>query len=148
MAAPDMTGLLQAIDDYASKLADAAAAELIDLARADAPVSTPSMTNFHSGRLRDSLGVLASTDTTPSFVRTVGSELPYAGFTDTIDTAPHLIAAKNAPFLRFYWENGPGGAGIYHFRFVNHPGTRGQHWFTEKLPDRWAATLEANAGSV
>ena len=46
-------------------------------------------------------------------------------------TKPHKIPtggsaemmAKGYP-LRFYWEKGPAGPGIYHFWSVNHPGTQ------------------------
>jgi hypothetical protein len=41
-----------------------------------------------------------------------------------LGTKPHLIAAKNASVLSFYWMNGPGGPGQYYFRSVQHPGTK------------------------
>jgi len=39
-------------------------------------------------------------------------------------TKAHIIRAKHAKALRFYWANGPHGAGMYSFRAVHHPGTK------------------------
>lgn len=46
----------------------------------------------------------------------------YMLFTIPPGTRPHLIRAKRAKALRFYWEKGPRGPGIYFFRKVMHPG--------------------------
>ena len=46
----------------------------------------------------------------------------YMLFTVPPGTRPHLIRAKRAKALRFYWEKGPRGPGIYFFRQVMHPG--------------------------
>lgn len=35
-------------------------------------------------------------------------------------TAAHLISGSP---LRFFWERGPKGAGVYHYQSVQHPGT-------------------------
>lgn len=39
-------------------------------------------------------------------------------------TKRHQITVKNAKSLRFFWANGPRGAGIYYFISVMHPGTK------------------------
>lgn len=39
-------------------------------------------------------------------------------------TRPHTIRARNALALRFEWNRGPRGAGVYFFKWVKHPGTK------------------------
>lgn len=46
-------------------------------------------------------------------------------------TKPHIIAARNAKNLRFYWDKGPRGAGIYFYPYVHHPGTKPNDFFSE-----------------
>ncbi len=43
------------------------------------------------------------------------------------DTEPHSIEAVRAKSLRFFWGAGPAGPGVYFFRKVQHPGTKGAH---------------------
>jgi len=61
----------------------------------------------------------------------------------TKGTSPHEIPtggaaaqlAKGYP-LSFYWENGPNGAGLYHFWSVQHPGTAANP-FPDRALHRW-----------
>ena len=48
-------------------------------------------------------------------------------------TKPHTISAVNANVLAFFWPNGPQGAKMYFFRSVNHPGYKGNKFFTDNL---------------
>lgn len=38
-------------------------------------------------------------------------------------TKPHPIVAKPGKTLRFFWDHGPRGPGIYYYKSVMHPGT-------------------------
>jgi len=49
--------------------------------------------------------------------------------------------AKGYP-LRFYWENGPGGPGIYYFWSVMHPGTQPDN-FIQRAMDAEMPTIRA-----
>jgi len=146
--AVDVSDLKQAIEDYAVGLADRAAALVVDKAKAAAPVSTPSPTNNHSGQLRDSLDVLESfesaTGTGVVAVRAVGSLLNYAQFTDEVDTAPHQIYPLGTHHLRFWWDRGPAGAGVYYMPHVNHPGTTGKRWFASSAEAWWLDALQSS----
>jgi hypothetical protein len=51
-------------------------------------------------------------------------------------TPPHLIRAQNGRFLRFFWQAGPRGPGLYFFRKVNHPGTK-PNPFTDRANERF-----------
>jgi hypothetical protein len=48
----------------------------------------------------------------------------YLLYTVPPGTRPHEIRARKAKALRFYWEKGPRGPGIYFFARVHHPGYR------------------------
>lgn len=144
----DVSTLIDDIERYAAAVADAAALIVLADCKAAAPVSEPTPTNFTSGQLRDSLALADSADISPVFARSVVSPLDYAQYTDTVDTMPHEIRARNAPVLRFWWDRGPAGPGIYHYLRVLHPGTRGQHWFTEPMPARWDDALDTVKDAV
>lgn len=47
-------------------------------------------------------------------------EVPYAGFVRW-GTRPHVIRARRAPALRFYWDK---VGRVVFFKSVNHPGTK------------------------
>ena len=64
-----------------------------------------------------------------NFVFECRADAEHASYTEE-DTRPHIIRAKRASVLRFYW---PVKGGIVHFPQVNHPGTKGQHWFRNTL---------------
>jgi len=79
-------------------------------------------------------GIAYRTDNRGNITRgTVFVGGPHAWLTDIIikGSKPHVIPTGGAPAqiakgypLRFYWENGPTGPGIYRFWKVNHPGTK------------------------
>lgn len=48
-------------------------------------------------------------------------------------TKPHVIKAKNKPYLVFFWANGPTGAHVYRMKQVNHPGYAGNRFLTDNL---------------
>lgn len=62
-------------------------------------------------------------------------------------TRPHIIRAKNASFLRFYWARGPRGAGIYFFRSVNHPGTK-KNPYIGRAYRRWIPGARADLKAI
>lgn len=51
-------------------------------------------------------------------------------------TRAHPIVAKRGKTLRFYWDKGPRGAGMYYYFKVNHPGTRPNKFIGRALR-RW-----------
>lgn len=73
--------------------------------------------------------ILVVADTTPcSPTRTSYSYWVHEG------TEPHVIRAKNAKVLAFFWHDGPDGPGVYFFREVHHPGTAPCRFLTDNLP--------------
>ena len=92
-------------------------------------------------RLKDTLDVKAGVDNV-----TIAYLAEHASFTDE-GTAPHRIDGN--PLLSFYWADGPNGPGTYVFRFVNHPGTEGTHWWTGTMTDdNWQNALDQAAENV
>lgn len=74
------------------------------------------------------LSLRVVSDTTPcSPSRTAYSLFVHEG------TLPHVIKAKNGGVLRFFWEAGPKGPGVYFFRSIQHPGTQPNHFLTDNL---------------
>lgn len=51
-------------------------------------------------------------------------------------TVAHAIPKVGGKILRFFWQNGPKGAGIYYFRSVWHPGTK-PNKFMGRAYRRW-----------
>jgi len=51
-------------------------------------------------------------------------------------TKAHVIPARRAPALRFWWDKGPRGPDIYYFKSVNHPGTK-PNKFISRAYRRW-----------
>lgn len=66
---------------------------------------------------------------------TVAFDADYASYTDE-GVAPHTISPRNARSLRFFWADGPQGAGTYHFDSVEHPGIEATNWFSDPT-DNW-----------
>ncbi len=58
-----------------------------------------------------------------------GSDVDYTLYVDQ-GTAPHVIKAKNAPYLVFFW---PKVGRIVHFKSVNHPGNRAYRFLERGL---------------
>lgn len=83
--------------------------------------------------------------TTHMLIRTRGGMLvrvrnptKYAGWIER-GTKPHVIRARRAPSLAFYWPRV--GSWVYPLK-VNHPGTR-PYWFLRTAVTEAAATLDA-----
>lgn len=73
----------------------------------------------------------------------IGFEAPQADYTD-LGTPPHPIFPSNASALRFFWEDGPDGPGMYTFDSVNHPGQAATGWFTDSL-EEWDDFVQSAA---
>jgi HK97 gp10 family phage protein len=88
-------------------------ADVVSEARAIVPVDT--------GRLRDSIKA-EPVKTTGIFHMTSGvvATAPYARYVHE-GTRPHIIRARNAKALHFYWDK---VGGEVFFKSVNHPGTK------------------------
>ena len=59
--------------------------------------------------------------------------ISYALFVEE-GTKPHEIKAKGDGVLAFHWDHGPNGPGLYFFKSVQHPGTKGVHFMRDALP--------------
>lgn len=71
---------------------------------------------------------------------TIVAEAPVVQAATTNDGArPHIIRPRRAKMLSFYWPKV--GARVA-FRFVNHPGNRGTHWW-DKVLDRRSSIIGA-----
>lgn len=137
-----MSGMERAIRDEAARIVRAAGEIVLADVKDSCPVGQDTPTRRTApGGLRDSFEIVEIDDTGDVYSLTIGSDVDYASFTDEQDTAPHLIFASATTVLRFWWDNGPGGPGIYNLRFVRHPGTHGQHWFASKNQARWDHAL-------
>ncbi len=102
------------------------ARRLVGLARDEAPSK--------SGRFRRSIGYRTFDDGKDvGFV--VYAKEPLASYIQK-GTKRHPIVAKSSKVLRFWWEEGPEGPGIYFFTRVNHPGTKANR-FMGRAVRRW-----------
>lgn len=105
---------------------------LLDAARQEAPVKT--------GLLRSKLRVEPFRMTGPNKgeggVGVSKEDVPYAGYVRW-GTRPHVIRARNAKYLRFYW---PRVGRVVFFKKVNHPGTK-PNYFLERALNRVAREL-------
>jgi hypothetical protein len=63
---------------------------------------------------------------------TIGAYQPYAIYVHN-GTKPHIIKAKNKPYLVFFWPNGPTGAHVYKMKQVTHLGYKGNKFLTDNL---------------
>lgn len=130
-----ITGLDDFVLQLGKQILDAAAQAILDDMVRDAPVDT--------GELRDS--AYGPTDIGDLAV-VVGFTAPQADFTD-LGTSPHPILPVNAAYLRFYWEDGPNGSGVYTFDQVFHPGNEGTSWFSDKV-DLWDTYVDEAADTA
>lgn len=143
MATVDMSDVIAELEAEARRIRDDAADRVLQMCKDDCPVGQDSPTRSQPpGRLRDSLHIDGVFDESPRFTFEIASNLDYAQFTDDVDTQPHLIFAVFAKSLRFWWEDGPDGPGIYNYKWVRHPGTHGQHWFADKNEARFNDALD------
>lgn len=145
----DGSDLKRALADWASNVADTAAQQVVVDAQADAPVGNPD-TDPHSGTLQAGIHVIEAFDTPTENIRAVGTVGVYwADFTDSISVGPHDIFS-NGPKLRFFWDRGPAGPGIYyrdHVYWVPRQDTA-RHWFADRNQERWETALETAVESV
>lgn len=81
------------------------------------------------GTLRDSIVKRVRTDGAGNLIIEVGSDDPIA-LLHHEGTEPHIIAARNAPRLVFYWSV---AGRVVAFTQVNHPGTRPNRYLTDAL---------------
>lgn len=106
---------------------------LLANARAEAP--------FKTGRLRANLKVEPFRMTGPykgeGGVGVSKKDVPYAGYV-MYGTKPHVIRARRAKFLRFYW---PKVGRVVFFKKVNHPGTKANR-FLERALNRTAREIQ------
>ena len=61
-----------------------------------------------------------------------------------LGTRPHVIRAKNAPMLRFYW---PKVGRVVYFKQVNHPGTKPNRFYNRAL-QQWLPGAREDLASV
>jgi len=120
------------LPQYMRNFTDATSRELKDNVADRTPVDT--------GELKRSIEVIPTTRRfTSSGVQVwrggAKSDLERASYTED-DTAPHIIRAKNAPYLVFFYRK---LGRVVHRYQVFHPGTRGAHMFL-----RGAIATEAN----
>jgi hypothetical protein len=113
------------LDQKASRVGAAYQDALADRLRRTAPVKT--------GQLRDSQKVTVTA--TPGQVRwNVEATAPHAVY-QSEGTRPHIIRARNASALVFYW---PKVGRVVAFKQVSHPGTKPNRWFrsaVEEFPE-------------
>lgn len=81
------------------------------------------------GTLRDSIVKRVVTTAGGDIAVEVGSSDPIA-LIHHEGTEPHIIAARNAPRLVFYWSV---AGGVVAFTHVNHPGTKPNRYLTDSL---------------
>jgi len=99
---------------------------LVDLAQDEAPKKTGSFADAIHFRTYERGDAVEGNIYTPQ---------PLGNYI-ALGTKPHLIAAKNAKTLAFYWEKGPKGAGMYFYPEVHHPGTKANK-FLGRAYRRW-----------
>jgi hypothetical protein len=128
--AADVSGLrAKALARY-GRVAEESAQALQTNLRIDAPHKTY--------ELRNSIEVKARRSGPTSW--TIVAEAPVVQAATTNSGArPHIIRPRRAKMLSFYWPKV--GARVA-FRFVNHPGNRGTHWW-DKVLDRRSAIIGA-----
>lgn len=145
MANVDVSGLIDDLNQFAAQVMHEAATTVLEACKTDCPVSTETPTTTRTpGTLRDSLHVEDVTTDSPTFGFAIVSDVEYAAYTDDIITSPHIIFAVYAKSLRFWWENGPVGPGIYAYKWVRHPGNVNSatlHWFASKNEQRFDDAL-------
>lgn len=80
-----------------------------------------------SGHLTADISSKRATDTRGNLRFDAGSKLRYAAAYE-LGSRPHVIAAKHAPVLVFFW---PKVGHVMHLQKVHHPGTRAYHHLTQ-----------------
>ena len=115
----DRAELSRTIRGASRRELEVAARQVMNRAKVLAPVRT--------GRLRASIRVESRRTATLRSKFTIGSDVEYAAFVND-GTRPHIIRARNAPFLVFR----VGGRWV-RVRQVHHPGTRARPFLDKAL---------------
>lgn len=127
-------GLEDIVRDYGREIGTYAAQQMLENAADDAPVKT--------GELAASGYGPEIIDVGNRFIYRIGFSAEQAEWTDQ-GTAPHTILPVRAEHLRFFWEDGPNGPGVYTLDQVSHPGSEGTGWFSQNTTEEaWALALE------
>lgn len=129
-------------------MADEWGDQLADAMRDEAPISTPTPTSTRPpGELRQSIRSTRPVIGMSAFRFRLLAPVIQAATTDK-GARPHVIRARRAKVLRFYWERGPAGPGIYRFPKVNHPGNAPQDWWGPGLRRQAQPSLRRAARRV
>lgn len=98
-----------------------------------------------TGNLRESIAHAQPVVNDPYITCTIEASAEYAAYVDrgTGIFGPSGAPITGNPFLAFRWPRM--GPGIFVFRSVK--GSPAKNFFTEPMPQRWAAALADNAGS-
>jgi hypothetical protein len=119
----DMSGLDRAVTRQAERMMRQAVEGMRKELNANVPVGMPDMLGRpRTGpRLKDTYRQVGPFAVGDVFVAEVGYTAPQANYSNDLQP-PHVIRSRGNYPLRFWWGNGPKGAGVYHFMYVNHPG--------------------------
>lgn len=121
---------------------------LADAMRPEAPISTPTPTSTRPpGQLRRSIKATRAVPSPRGASFHLRAPVIQAATTDKGARA-HIIRARRAKVLRFWWGAGPRGAGVYFFPKVNHPGNAPQNWWGPGLQHVGQRTLRQAARRV
>lgn len=136
-----------ALKVWGRRVTDQWGSELADAMRPEAPLGKVTPTSRAPGELRKSIDTEATIPTGGGYRFRLVAPVIQAATTDK-GARPHVIRARNAPMLRFWWAKGPRGAGIYHFLSVNHPGNAAQNWWAPGLARQGPPALRRAARRV
>lgn len=100
-----------------------------------------SVQHYGTGELYDSIGRDEAEDDGSGYHVRVYADAPQAEWTDQ-GASPHIIVPQGNYPLRFYWDAGPDGPGVYYFNVVQHPGFIGSLWFTNSTLE-WEGRLQS-----
>lgn len=142
----NLDGLRVELSRWAVNVHGEALAALPDLVRPDAPVSKPNpLSTGTPGALRDSIRSEQTGFRGDAVSGVIYSDLIQALTTDR-GARPHVIRPRRpGGRLVFWWDNGPRGAGVYAFPFVNHPGNPPMNWWTPSIERNWPRALQEAA---
>lgn len=134
--ATDTTALKAAISDWVNRGCDQALSMLED----DLNPPVGSGDDPHSGQLRDSkveLPISTVDESGGEWRSSLAYTAEYASFTDE-GSDPHTIEGN--PLLAFNW---PAVGKFMIVHSVQHPGSSGTRWWSDKMtPDNWAQMLQ------
>lgn len=155
----DATRLRTGLTEWAFAVFDRATADMPDLIRPSAPVSTPTPTSTGApGQLRDSINRSeAPTPGSTRFRAVVAAPVPQARYTDQ-GTEPHEIwphggQGRDGYPLRFYWIKKGGIVKSYGWHgqpmgMVEHPGNPARPWWRDAVTRAFSEALDRAASST